>query len=203
MSAINTSQVPFPGSTSLFLRRFSVDEYHRMIDTGVFAKDDRFELLDGWVIAKMPHNPPHDLSVSLGQKQLQTRLPAGWICRVQSAVTLPASEPEPDLAVVLGPERRYTACHPGPKEIDRLIEVSDSTLADDRSEKGAVYAQANIKEYWIINLVHQQVEVYTDPSGPVHDPAFRQRTVYGLHEAVPLIIDGQNLGAIPVTDLLP
>ncbi len=187
----------------MFLRRFSVDEYHRMIDSGVFVKNDQFELLDGWIIAKMPHNPPHDLAVSLGLRQLTSWLPAPWFCRVQSAVTLATSEPEPDLAVVLGPERRFTTSHPNTRDIALLIEVADSSLADDRREKSALYAQANAAEYWIVNLVDRRVEVYTDPTGPIIDPEYRNRRDYGISETVPLTVGGQNAGAIPVADLLP
>src|SRR5438552_1369653 len=114
MSAVMTANVPIPGTVSLFLRRFSVDEYHRMITAGVFAKNDQFELLDGWIVAKMPHHPPHDLAVSLSLRHLLARLPVYWFCRIQSAITLLTSEPEPDLAIVEGPGRRYAASHPTP-----------------------------------------------------------------------------------------
>jgi Uma2 family endonuclease len=201
MSAVISPRVSLPGTTSMFLRRFTVDEYRRMIDLGVFVKNDQFELLDGWIVAKMPHNPPHDLAVSLGLRQLTSWLPAPWFCRVQSAVTLATSEPEPDLAVVLGPERRYAAMHPTVRDIILLIEIADSSLTDDRREKGALYAQANIIEYWIVNLVDRKVEVYTDPTGPINDPAYRNRRDYGINEAVPLKVGGQNVGMISVADL--
>ena len=203
MSAVISPRVSLPGTTSMFLRRFTVDEYHRMIDAGVFAKNDQFELLDGWIVAKMPHNPPHDLAVSLGLRQLTNSLPAPWFCRVQSAVTLATSEPEPDLAVVQGPERRFAASHPTPRDIALLVEVADSRLADDRREKGALYAQANIAEYWIVNLVDRRAEVYTDPSGPVVDPQYRQHRNFDVNESVPLTINGQLMAMIAVADLLP
>lgn len=203
MSAVTAPTITLPGTTSMFLRRFSVPEYHRMIDAGVFAKDDRFELLDGWIVSKMPHNPPHDLSVSLGLRQLSSRSPAPWFCRVQSAITLATSEPEPDIAVVHGPERRYTASHPTPPDIGMLLEVADSTLDDDRQEKGALYAQARISQYWIVNLRDRCVEVYSDPTGPSTAPAYRQRQVYGVADAAPLVVAGQSFGAIAVADLLP
>jgi Uma2 family endonuclease len=203
MSALITSKMRLPGTANLFLRRFSVDEYHRMIETGVFARADGFELLDGWIVSKMPHNPPHDLAVSLGLCQVGARLSTDWFCRVQSAITLATSEPEPDLAVVQGPERRYASRHPTPADIGVLIEMSDSSLADDRQEKGALYAQANIPQYWIVNLVDRHVEVYTDPTGPIHAPEYRQRRDYGPGDSVPLVVGGQTLASIPVAELLP
>src|SRR3954447_11137654 len=94
-------------STPLFggmhsLRRFSVDEYHRMIETGILDETDRVELLDGYVVLKMPRNPPHDGTIQKVQKRLLQFAPVGWEVRIQSALTLPESEPEPDLAVVRG-----------------------------------------------------------------------------------------------------
>src|SRR5438128_3370052 len=97
---------PFP------VRRFTVDEYHRMIQAGVLTENDRVELLEGWIVPKMPHNPPHDGTISLVLRRLCTSLPDDWIVRAQSAITLPDSETEPDLAVVRGPESRYLSRHP-------------------------------------------------------------------------------------------
>src|SRR5207244_13321222 len=86
-----------------FMRRFTVDEYHRMIQNGVFADDDRFELLEGWIVAKMSKNPPHEVAVDKSHEAIRSCLPAGWRVRSQSAITTNDSEPEPDLAVVRGP----------------------------------------------------------------------------------------------------
>jgi Putative restriction endonuclease len=122
---------------------------------------------------------------------------------VQSAITLDDSEPEPDLAIVSGSARNRHARHPGPVDIALLIEMSDSSLANDRNDKARVYARANIVCYWIVNLVDRRVEVYTDPTGPGASPAFRQHRDCGLNESVPLVIGGQEVAQVPVRDLLP
>src|SRR5438309_548064 len=96
------------------LHRFSVRQYHRMIETGVLGENDRVELIDGYIVDKMTHNPPHDTSVDMTQSEITTRVPKTWRVRVQSAITLAKSEPEPDIAVVRGPARRYAKAHPGP-----------------------------------------------------------------------------------------
>src|SRR4051812_21590777 len=80
------------------LRRFTVAEYHRMIETGILSEDDDVELLDGWIAQKMSCNPPHDAALGLVQAALMAVLPGEWICRGQSAVTTSESEPEPDVA---------------------------------------------------------------------------------------------------------
>src|SRR3954447_3083579 len=92
------------------LRRWSLREYHRMIELGFLTEDDRVELLEGWIVAKMAHNPPHDGTLYLLQSLLSEFVPGGWLVRVQSAVTLRArrgSEPEPDLVVARGPAEQY------------------------------------------------------------------------------------------------
>ncbi len=194
----NTFELPpFP------VRRFTVDEYHRMIQMGLLTEDEPVELLEGWIVPKMPRNPNHDATIELAQETLRGRLPPGWRVRVQSAITTADSEPEPDVAVVRGGPRERLSRHPGPQDIALLIEVADSSLAHDRDDKGHLYARARIAFYWIINLVDSQVEVYTDPSGPVPAPSYRQRRDYGVTDSVPLVIGGQEIGHIAVRELLP
>jgi hypothetical protein len=174
-----------------------------MVQTGVLTENDPVELIDGWIVPKMPHNPPHDSAVELCEERLRPLIPAGWRVRIQSAITTPDSEPEPDLVVVAGTARSHSSRHPEPREIALVIEVADSSLSFDRGGKSAAYARSGIVCYWIINLVNRQLEVYTDPSGPAPSPSYRQRTDYGANTSVPLVIGGQQVALIPVSDLLP
>jgi Uma2 family endonuclease len=191
------TQVPsFP------VRRFTVDEYHRMAQAGVLTENDPVELLEGWIVTKMPHKPSHDATIDQADEVLRGSPPAGWRMRIQSAITTDDSEPEPDLAVVLGPASRYAAQHPRPQDIALLIEVADTTLAHDREVKGRLYARAGIAAYWIINLIDRQVEVYSEPSGPAANPSYRQHHTYRAGEVIPLVIGGQSVAAIAVHDLL-
>ena len=80
-----------------------------------------------------------------------------------------------------------------------LVEVSDSSLSDDRALASEVYGPAGIPVYWIVNLVHRRVEVYADP-GP---GGYGSTAVYAEGQAVPVVIDGHPLGQIAVADLLP
>jgi Uma2 family endonuclease len=181
------------------LRPFTVDEYHRMIEVGVLTEDDPVELLEGRIVLKMPRNPPHDSTIAQAQDTVNKHLPPGWHVRVQSAITLSDSEPEPDVGIARGQPHDYATHHPGPVDIAALIEVADSSLDRDRNLKGPLYARARIPVYWIINLVDSQVEVYTDPSGPGAAPCYHQRQDYD-NAAVPLVIAGQVVGQIPVRD---
>ena len=125
-----------------------------------------------------------------------------WIVRIQSAVTLADSEPEPDAVVARGPIRRYVRAHPHPRDIALVVEVADTSLPEDRTLKGRVYARARIPVYRIINLVENKVEVYTQPKGG-KSPAYRECDEYGVKDDVPVIIDGDEIGEIAVQDLLP
>src|SRR5713101_2006992 len=147
------------------LHRLSVDQYHQMIQAGILSEHDRVELLEGWMISKMTHNPPHDGTIQLVEEEVGPRLPPNWRLRIQSAITLATSEPEPDVAVVRGSVRRYLKAHPRPADIGFLMEVSESSIEDDRDRKGIIYARALIPIYWVINIPESQIEVYTDPRG--------------------------------------
>jgi Uma2 family endonuclease len=185
------------------VRPFSVAEYHRMIEAGILREGEPVELLEGWLVTKMTRNPPHDLALSLAEHEIDRRLLPPWFRRGQSAVTTSQSEPEPDLAVVQGPRRRYATAHPGPQDMALVVGVAESSLAHDRDFKGGLYAWDGIPVYWIINILDQQVEVYTDPTGPEPQPHYRQRLDFRVGDEVPLVIAGQEVGRIPVQGLLP
>ena len=185
------------------VRRFTVDEYHQMIQSGILGEDDNVELLEGWIVPKMPRNPPHDAVISFIADVLPPRLPKGLFCRGQSAITTAASEPEPDTAVIRGTQRDYLGRHPGPADMALVIEVADSSLSRDRTIKGRIYAAASVPVYWIINLVDNLVEVYTNPTGPDPAPVYRVHQAYRIGDLVPFVVDGVELGPIPAQELLP
>jgi Uma2 family endonuclease len=185
------------------VRRLTVAEYHKMIKEGILYEDEPFELLEGWLVPKMTRNAPHDLAVGLAEDAIGPRLPPEWIRQSQSAVTTEDSEPEPDVAVVRGPRRRYGKQHPGPLEMGLVIEVSESSLNRDRTVKHRIYARSRVPVYWIVNLIDMHIEVYTDPTGPDAEPRYRQRQDYGPDDSIPLVLDGKEIDRIPVRDLLP
>lgn len=183
--------------------RLSVAQYHQMIDAGILTEDDPVELLDGWLVQKMPTKPPHRAATGLTHAALQRVLPAGWFLEVQSAITTDTSEPEPDVFAVRGERRQYTERHPEPADLALVVEVSDATLSRDRGPKKSLYARNRIPVYWIVNLIDNQVEVYTDPTGPAEAPDYRQRRDYGVLDEIPLVIDGVEVVRFPVRELLP
>ena len=196
------THLPYQGTMAGF-RRFSVAEYHRLIELGILTEDDNLELLEGYLVHKMSRNPPHDAAIQKGNKKWLRILPAGWDLRVQSAITLTESEPEPDFTIVRGDETAYLTRHPAAADIGLLIEVSDSTLPGDRDDKGRIYARAGIACYWIVNLIDRQIEVYTSPSGPIPDPKFGQRVDYDVGDNIQLVLSGSAPIQVAVQDLLP
>jgi Uma2 family endonuclease len=199
--AAPTMNLPLLGTLAGF-RRFSVAEYHRLTEIGILTEDDNLELIEGYLVLKMARNPPHDGTILRAQKRLLKALPAGWDVRIQCAVTLAESEPEPDLAVVREDAAGYMTRHPGPADVGLIVEVSDSTLAGDRADKGRIYARAGIPHYWIINLPDRLVEVYEGPSGPAAVPGYAQRQDRRPGDTVPLILDGALIATLTVQELM-
>lgn len=183
--------------------RFSVDQYHAMIRTGILTEDDPVELLEGWLVTKMPKNPPHSVVTQLTREALARILLSGWYVDAQEPITTADSEPEPDVVVVRGERRQYLDRHPSPQDVALVVEVADSSLQRDRSLKKRLYAAAEIPVYWIINLLNGQIEVYTDPSGPGEQPNYHQQQNYGPADTVPMMIEGREVGRLTVRDLLP
>jgi hypothetical protein len=172
-----------------------------MIETGILTENDRVELLEGWIVPKMPHKPPHDGTIWLAQTALLPRLPPEWILRIQSAITTPDSEPEPDLVIARGPGLRYFTTHPTPRDIALAIEVADTSLLEDRKDKGRLYARARIPIYWIINLPDTQIEVYSQPKTG-RSARYHKCDIYQSGQQVPLTIGGIKVRPIDVHELL-
>jgi Uma2 family endonuclease len=184
-------------------RRYSVAEYHKMIRAGILGEEDNVELLQGYVVLKMARNPPHDSRLQFLHRLLISLLPPGWDIRGQSAITLNTSEPEPDLAVVRGTSLDYDSHHPGPSEIGLVIEIADSSLQLDRDDKGPIYAEAGLREYWIVNIPDRQIEVYTDPTGAGATAHYQTRRDYRPGDTLPFVLDGATVGQISIAAVFP
>ncbi|MDZ4780364.1 MAG: Uma2 family endonuclease [Planctomycetia bacterium] len=195
-------QVP-ADAPELRSRRFTVDEYVRLIALGMFGDDERLELLEGLIVPMMTRVPPHEVALRLVSKALDRRLPAGYDLRVQSSIQLGASVPEPDCTIVIGETRHYIDHHPSASEIALVVEVSDSSLRIDRTTKARIYAAAGISIYWIVNLPERQLEVWSDPTGEAEQPGYLKTLVFKVGENVSLVLGDKQVGDIAVADLLP
>jgi Uma2 family endonuclease len=192
---------PVNGIDVTDLWQMTVSEYHRLIKLGFFTPDDRVELLDGYLVRKMPQDDPHAVLVNILPDEFMKVIPEEWIVRAQLPVTLIRSEPEPDAVICPGPKRRYRAGHPTAKDIPLIVEVADTTVRRDRTIKLAIYARNRIPVYWIINLIDNQIEVYTEPKAG-RNPTYRVRKDYPAGSKVPVVLHGKHLGDLDVDLLL-
>ena len=145
-------------------RLFTVDEYYAMGQAGVFAPDERLELLDGEILTMLPIGPPHAGNVTRLMTLFVRRLGSRALVRSQNPVRLSNdSEPEPDIAIVRERADFYTRNHPVPNEVFALVETAESSLQYDRTRKLRAYARSGIREYWIVNLVDDRIEMHRKP----------------------------------------
>ncbi|MCF4970252.1 Uma2 family endonuclease [Nostoc sp. CMAA1605] len=170
--------------TQTKVRLWNVDEYHRMLETGIITANERVELIAGQVIPMSAKNPPHAATTLCASDYLKRLLAEVALVRVQDPVQLSQySEPEPDIAIVRIEPRKYIDHHPTPNEVFLLIEVADTTLETDRRQKAPLYAQAGISEYWILDVNKFQVYVFREPSGG----GYKQEFILGENATLSLI----------------
>ena len=136
-----------------------------MNDLGLLDPTERTELIDGQIVLMVAKGNPHILTVRLLTRALGAALSDyPVLVSIQEPIHLSdRSEPEPDLAIVQGNMFDYAERHPRPAEIHWIIEVADSTLRYDCQVKDKLYAQANISDYWVIDLKNRQVHIFRDP----------------------------------------
>lgn len=174
-----------------------------MVRKGILTDGDPFELLEGWVVRKMTTNPAHNF-VTQNLRDLMDALHLqGYAISTQGPIATSDSEPEPDLSMARGSRRLYSDKHPGLGEMSLVVEVADSSLKRDRTWKKRIYARAGIPVYWIVNLVQDQIEVFTDPTGAVTKPDYRQTQVFQRDAMIPVIVDNVTSGQLAVNDILP
>ena len=146
-------------------RRFTVEQYEQMAIAGIFAEDDRIELIEGEIVEMSPIGPSHSACVSSLIQLIQQQIGSSLIIRVQDPIRLSnRSEPQPDVALVQPRADFYAGGHPEPEDVVLLVEVADSSLSYDRDLKLPLYARAGIAEVWLVCLLPQTVEVFRAPS---------------------------------------
>jgi Uma2 family endonuclease len=198
-----TTQAPTPLLSLAGFKKFTPEEYHKLGEAGIVQEGGPFELLEGYLVEKAIRNPPHEEGLRRLTARLPRRLPVDRFLQIQGAVAFGESEPEPDGAIFRGDETLCDGRLPTPADICLTIEVSDSTLAFDRRDKGRIYSRVGIPVYWIVNVQDRRIEVYTDPDQAVFPPVYANRTDYLPGQDVPIVLDGQQVGTVPAADLLP
>ena len=146
--------------------QFTVADFARMIEAGIFAEDDRVELIDGEVRAMSPIGPRHAAIVKRLNALMSRQVADRAILSVQDPIQLTDyTEPQPDLAVLRVREDFYVQAHPVPADVLVVVEVAETSLEYDREEKVPRYAQVRIPEVWLLDVERETVTQYTQPDG--------------------------------------
>ena len=144
------------------LYKWSVEDYHQIIESGIL-EGKSVELLEGEIITMSPEKPLHSSRIDTVADYLRDVLKGIAKVREAHPITLDNSEPEPDIAIVRIDDNNYCNCHPYPQDIYWLVEVSNRTLTKDLEEKSVTYSRNGIPEYWVIDLPHNKLWIFTNP----------------------------------------
>ena len=156
--------------------RFSIEEFERMHEIGIFDEDSPVELIRGEVVQMAAQGTAHVYCVAAITRVVGPVVGPDVVILVQSAIRLPdRSMPEPDLALAVNRGRRTL---PTPPDILLIAEVADSSLNYDRTVKLPLYAEAGIPEAWLFNVVAAQIERHTAP----RQGQYHQITIAGRGE---------------------
>jgi len=178
-------------------------EYRRSLAQGEFGPPGSVELLEGRVVAKVRQSLRHDGALEKIRDVLAKIVPGGWHLQLAQAIQTIDSQPEPDVAIVADALDSHSGRTPRGEEIALIVEAADASLIPDRRLKGRVYARAGIANYWILNLIDGQLEVYSNPSGPVQMPGFHEHRVFRGDDKLSLVIGLDDLGMVRVADMIP
>ena len=166
-------------------RKFTIEEYHQLVDLGFFTENDRIELIRGKIIEVTPKRTPHSVCNSQLWKQLYRLIGDRAEIRVQEPIIFsPDSESEPDVVIAKKKTDNYLSTHPTAADIILIIEISDSTLKYDRETKLPLYAETGISHYWIVDLVDSRLEVYSNPFSDRDKFDYRNKSIVLSNETI-------------------
>lgn len=143
--------------------KWTLDEYHQIVEAGIL-RHRQVELLNGEIVEMPPEGPEHAQLSTDAADELRQLLGDRALVRDAKPITLPntGSEPQPDLAIVQPTRAVYRSRHPYPADIFWLIEYANTSLAKDLEAKRKAYAQADIREYWVVDLQNRRVKVFRE-----------------------------------------
>lgn len=192
-----------------YLERLNLDQYHRMLQTGIIAEGSPIELIDGFLIRKdrarageniMTIGKQHVFAINQFVCLFQPDLNFNHL-RLQNPISIqPNNEPEPDIVIARGKPGDYREDHPQAKDVLLVVEVADSSLSFDRKTKLELYASAGIQHYWIVNLVDRQIEMHSQPDSDKRTYLLKEVARQGSLVALPEEV--KPAGNIPVNELV-
>lgn len=183
-------------AVEIHTRHWTREEYERMAEQGFFRPDERVELVDGIIYEMTPQSTNHAVGVRLVRHVLGSIFSQGFDILVQMPLVLGKdSEPEPDIAVVLGDPRDHLDSHPTFAVL--VVEVAETSLSHDRKRKAGLYARAGIQDYWVLLTKRRRLEIRRDPQ----DGVYHSKTILKATDQVSPLVRPEV--SILVADLLP
>jgi Uma2 family endonuclease len=176
-------------------KRWTPEEYERLGELGLFGSEDRTQLIDGVIYESAAQKSQHAGTIRRVARALRRVFGEAYLVDEQLPLKFGRSEPEPDASVLPAIQDDYIGAHPTTALL--VVEVSDTTLRFDRRRKMLAYARAAIPEYWIDNLVDEQLEVHRDPS----PSGYKTQLTLNRDDSVSPLAKPE--ASIPVADLLP
>jgi Uma2 family endonuclease len=160
-------------------RKFTADEYERLVELGIFGEDERLELIDGDIVEMAPIGHRHAACASNLHALFCAGLgPRAFVWGNGPARVAIGSVPQPDLALLR--PRSYQTGAPRPDDVLLIVEAAESSLRYDRTVKLRLYARAGIAEYWIVDVAGGAIESYRSPEGET----YRERRRFGRGESL-------------------
>jgi Uma2 family endonuclease len=156
---MQTTEAPFT------VRLWTIEEYHHIVEAGIFHPEERVELIAGQIIRMSAKGTAHTAAVRRTARVLRHLLENQAEVYTQDPIQLDdSSEPEPDIAVVRIDSLDYADHHPTPLEVYLIIEVADSSLRYDCEPKAKAYAQSGIADYWVLDVNERKLHVFREPT---------------------------------------
>ena len=177
-------------SVQLLRRKFTVKQYHKMVESGILSEDDQVELIRGEIIEMSPIGTRYAACVRRFNNLLSRRLSGRVIVDTQNPVELSeTSEPQPDVVLLQLRADFYETAHPQPEDIFLIVEIAATTVKYDCEVKISLYAEESITEVWLVDINGECVEVYREPTP-------------GGYQNIQTFGRGQNLSALAFSDVM-
>ncbi len=145
-------------------RKLDVEAYHRMAEVGIFAPDERVELIDGEILQRVPIGSEHgSVTSSLVQCFVLALRDRAFVTGSMPLRLDALNEPEPDVLILQPRADRYRDALPRPADVLLVVEVAKSSLDYDRSVKAPLYARSGVRKFWIVDSVGRRIEVHREP----------------------------------------
>ncbi len=184
----------------------SSDDFFRMVELGLIPADRRVFLRDGRLYEKMAKTVAHAATAVAIQEALRRRLPPGWLLWPENPIRLDdRNAPLPDIPVVRGPLDRYLRAdrHPEAGDVGLLVEIAVTSPREDLGASLEQYARALVPAYWVADVRGRRILAHRLPRVEGGRGLYDSVEPYAPGQAVPLALDGREIAAIPVEELLP